>query len=104
VTKSVLCAFWSYLKLLEEDHGEGLSEVGGAEDGLDDDHSSVARVHQQVSDWLHKGPIAMISLDEETTSSLIGHTQLRIEMMLVCEFRHELSAANGLTNQERAQT
>lgn len=39
-----------YLKLLEEDLRECLSEVGRAEDGLDDDHSSVARVHQQVSD------------------------------------------------------
>ena len=45
----------SYLKLIEEDPGESLSEVRRTEDGLDDDHSSVARVHQQVSDWLHKG-------------------------------------------------
>ena len=53
--RSDLCMSSSYLKLIEEDPGESLSEVRRTEDGLDDDHSSVARVHQQVSDWLHKG-------------------------------------------------
>lgn len=38
----------SYLKLFEENLCECLPEVGWAEDGLDDDHSSVARVHQKV--------------------------------------------------------
>lgn len=37
-----------YLKLFEENLGERLPEVRRAEDGLDDDHSSVSRVHQQV--------------------------------------------------------
>lgn len=39
-----------YLKLFEENLCECLPEVRRAKDGLDDDHSSVARVHQQVSD------------------------------------------------------
>lgn len=40
---------WSqYLKLFEEDLGEGFSEVGGTEDGLNDHHSPVTRVHQQM--------------------------------------------------------
>jgi len=43
--------FLLYLKLFEENLGESLPEVGRAEDGLDNDHSSVARVHQQVPDW-----------------------------------------------------
>lgn len=42
---------FSYLKLSEENLGERLPEVRWAEDGLDDDHSSVARVHQQVPEW-----------------------------------------------------
>lgn len=41
----------TYLKLFEENLGERLPEVRRTEDGLDDDHSSVARVHQQVPDW-----------------------------------------------------
>lgn len=40
---------FQYLKLFEENLGECLPEVRRAEDGLDDDHSSVARIHQQVS-------------------------------------------------------
>lgn len=39
----------SYLKLFEENLGESLPEVRRTEDGLDDDHSSVSRVDQQVS-------------------------------------------------------
>lgn len=42
-----MCSFW-YLKLFEENLGERLPEVRRAEDGLDDDHSSVSRVHQEV--------------------------------------------------------
>ena len=38
----------SYLKLFEEDLGKDLSEVGGAEDWLNDDNSPIARVHQQM--------------------------------------------------------
>ena len=48
--KLVNYLFW-YLKLFEENLGESLPEVRRAEDGLDDDHSSVSRVHQQVPDW-----------------------------------------------------
>lgn len=42
--------WFGYLKLFEENLGERLPEVRRAEDGLDDDHSSVAWIHQQVSD------------------------------------------------------
>lgn len=41
--QSNLC--W-YLKLFEENLGERLPEVRRAEDGLDEDHPSVARIHQ----------------------------------------------------------
>lgn len=44
-------AWFLYLKLFEENLGERLPEVRRAEDGLDDDDSSVARIHQQVPDW-----------------------------------------------------
>lgn len=40
--------WFGYLKLFEENLGECLPEVRRAEDGLDDDHSSVAWIHQQV--------------------------------------------------------
>lgn len=46
--QSDLC--W-YLKLFEENLGERLPEVRRAEDGLDDDHPSVARIHQEVPGW-----------------------------------------------------
>lgn len=52
INKTQIClfVFFLYLKLFEENLGERLPEVRRAEDGLDDDHSSVARVHQQVPD------------------------------------------------------
>ena len=53
---------WEYsthLKLLEEDLGEGFPEVRGAEDGLDDNHSPVPWVDQEMPagkwPWLSKG-------------------------------------------------
>lgn len=49
VLKQISALSW-YLKLFEENLGEGLPEVRRAKDGLDDHHSSVARVHQQVPD------------------------------------------------------
>lgn len=46
-----LSGWFPYLKLFKENLGECLPEVRRAEDGLDDDHPSVARIHQQVPDW-----------------------------------------------------
>lgn len=47
----------TYLKLFEEDFGEGFPEVWRAENGLDDHHSSVSRIDQKMPaakwSWLH---------------------------------------------------
>lgn len=69
-----------YLKLFEENPGQRLPEVRRAEDGLDDDHSSVAWIHQQVSGGnggqeggVHAGGATFVMFERNATDAFLTH-------------------------------
>lgn len=90
---------WSqYLKLFEEDLGEGFSEVGGTEDGLDDQHSPVTGVHQQMPGQDRKvvdTDIQSMFMAWGASPKLLTHMVALMLPPLMCQSLHTLLAMSN---------